>query len=622
MASTLNFMCVAYLFPIFLFFLLGPPHLEVIKQASCTETLNPRCLEMERKALLTFKESAKDPRGQLSSWIGEDCCKWAGVECDYHTRHVVKLDLSPSTWDSTRLQVESLQWLTAFPSLEYLNMGNADLDKVPDWLQAVNMLPSLMELHLRECGLVSLPQSISFINFTLLSVHDLSRNKFHSPIPYWLSNLDLSRNEFIEGPLPAGLGNLTNLHKLSLPRNNVTGVIPRSFANLCNLRTFDLGFNDIGGEVTELLHGLSQCSNSNLESLYLSGNKLLGGNMPYTLGGLKNLKSIRLRHCSIWGLIPISIGNLSSIRRLDLLNNQMNGSIPESIGRLSQLLSLDLSQNFWYGILKEAHFQNLSRLEWLDLSSDLPTNTLALEVHQDWVPPFKIRIPETIGNLNALESLDLSRNGISGSIPDSLSSLHFLSYLNLSFNNLSGKIPRGSQLQTLNDPSIYQGNSLLCGHPLPTKCPWDETEPGHAAPIDDGKVDEDNEDRIDSLLFYLIVAVGFVVGFWGVCGTLIVKTSWRLAYFRMFDNLKDKIAIFIMYFVLLTEEIRAGLTHDVLTSLHRPDIKLKHMIRAKLYALNSLVDSDIHIQKLSKLQEMDIPKDEKDQDLVTYRRWL
>ncbi|KAF5472534.1 hypothetical protein F2P56_009245 [Juglans regia] len=326
MASTLNFLCLAYLSPIFLFFLLGPPHLEVIKRASCTETLNPRCLEMERKALLTFKESAKDPLGQLSSWIGEDCCKWAGVECDYHTRHVVKLDLSPSTWDSDRLQVESLQWLSAFPSLVYLNMGNADLKKVSDWLQAVNMLPSLMELHLRECGLVSLPQSISFINFTLLSVLDLSRNIFHSPIPYWLSNvsslsilniassslrgaipnafanlyslqeLDLSRNEFIEGPLPAGLGNLTNLHKLSLPRNNVTGVIPGSFANLCNLRTFDLGFNNIGGEVTELLHGLSQCSNSNLESLYLSGNILLGGNMPYTLGGLKNLKSIRIRH--------------------------------------------------------------------------------------------------------------------------------------------------------------------------------------------------------------------------------------------------------------------------------------------------------------------------------------
>ncbi|XP_035545145.1 receptor-like protein EIX2 [Juglans regia] len=812
-------------------------------------------------------------------------------------------------------------------------MGNADLDNVSDWLQAVNMLPSLLELHLRKCGLVSLPQSISFINFTLLSVLDLSGNNFKSPIPCWLSNvsglsilniannylhgaipdafanlyslkeLDLSGNGQIEGLLPAGLGNLTNLHTLSLRRNNVTGVIPKSFANLCNLRTFDLELNNIGGEVTELVHGLSQCSNSNLESLYLSGNELLGGNMPYSLGELKNLKSIELKHCSFWGSIPDSIGNLSSLEILDLQYNQMNGSIPESIGKLSKILSLDLGNNSWNGVLNEAHFQNLSRLERLDLSSDLSKSTLALEVHQDWVPPFKLRyvdlhkvhigpwfptwlqtqdeiwflnlnnvgisdtiphgfwnscssitnlsmsgnklygqvpcfqilpsanyidlssnkfegplplcfsnlsqiylndnmfsgpipenigellprlshldlssnfvdgkiplsigmlknltalslrnntlsghlppcwedlqylyfldiannnisgsipismqnltslsvlslhqnhfegkfpsffrnykqlrsldvsrnrffgnlptwigenlpyllrlnlrsnffsghipqqlcllvglrildlahnefsggippclgnftdadkvfrsvffvekmsvvskgrdylyhstldlvysidlscnnlsgeipdtitsfsslvslnlsinhlnggIPENIENLNALESLDLSRNAISGSIPDSLASLNFLSHLNLSFNNLSGKIPHGNQLQTLNDPSIYQGNSLLCGHPLLTKCLWDETEPGHVAPIDDGEVDENNEDGTDSLWFYASVVVGFVVGFWGVCGTLIVKTSWRLAYFRMFDNLKNKIAIFF------TEEV-------------------------------------------------------------------
>ncbi|KAG6670441.1 hypothetical protein I3843_Q064700 [Carya illinoinensis] len=702
-----------------------------------------------------------------------------------------------------RLQVESLQWLAAFPYLEYLSMGNADLEKVSDWLQVVNMLPSLLESHLRGCGLQSLPQSISSINFTLLLVLDFSLNGFDSLIPSWLSNvtglsilnissnslygtildafsniyslqeLDLSSNQWIEGPLPASLGNLTNLHTLSLSGNNVTSEIPKAFGNLCNLRTFDLGFNNIGGEMTELMHDLSQCCNSNLESLYLSGNDLLGGNMPYSLGGLKNLKSINLVDCSFWVSIPDSTRNLSSLKILDLRYNQMNESILEIIGKLSKLLSLDLSNNIWDSSL--------------DLSSSFSIGTLALEVHSDWVPPFKLwyvdlhniyigprfskrlqtqdeiqflnlnnlyeqvphfqihplavyidlssnnfegplplffsnlihiylndnmfsgpipknigelllrlfyldlssnfvdkKIPLSIGmlqilgalrycltlcvwrhnhlegefpsffrNYKYLQSLDVSRNrlfgnlptwigeslpllfclnlrsnffmwtrlhntqhipqqlchlfrlrildlahnelsggippclgnfsegdkmfisstykqmlvvskgrnylyestlylvrckdlssnNLSGEIPDTITSFPGLiilnlsrnhlngripenkCYLNLSFNNLFGKISRGSQFQTLNDPSIYQGNSLLCA------------EPGHATLTDDGT---------NQLLLYVIMAVGFVVGFWGVCGTLIVKTLWRIAYFRMFDNLKDKIYIFVM----------------------------------------------------------------------------
>ncbi|KAG2684726.1 hypothetical protein I3760_10G088100 [Carya illinoinensis] len=780
MASTLNSMYVAHLFPIFLFFLLGPPHLEVIKRASCTETLNPRCLEMETTALLTFKESAKDPLGQLSSWIGEYCCKWAGVGVEIppsmHIHMCSHRKLFVVLGNPSLLQ----QFMAINCGTEFSLVSNY-------WLQVVNMLPSLLESHLRGCGLQSLPQSISSINFTLLLVLDFSLNGFDSLIPSWLSNvsglsilnissnslygtildafaniyslqeLDLSSNQWIEGPLPAGLGNLTNFHTLSLSGNNVTS-----------------------GEMTELMHDLSQYCNSNLESLYLSGNDLLGGNVPYSLGGLKNLKSINLVDCSFWVSIPDSTRNLSSLKILDLQYNQMNESILESIGKLSKLLSLDLSNNIWdstlalevhsdwvppfklwyvdlhniyigprfskrlqtqdeiqflnlnnFGIFdtiphgfwnscsniinlilfgnklykQVPHFQihplvvyiNLSsnnfegplplffsnlihiylndnmfsgpipknigellpRLFYLDLSSNfvdkkIPLSigmlqilgALSLDVSRNrlfgnlptWIGEslpllfrlnlrsnffsghillvanvsaravwtrlhntqhipqqlchlFRLRIldlahnelsggiPPCLGNFSEGDKMfisstykqmlvvskgrnylyestlylihckDLSSNNLSGEIPDtitsfpgliilnlngifgpipaSLSSLNFLSYLNLSFNNLFGKISRGSQFQTLNDPSIYQGNSLLC----------DETEPGHATLTDDGT---------NQLLLYVIMAVGFVVGFWGVCGTLIVKTLWRIVYFRMFDNLKDKIYIFVM----------------------------------------------------------------------------
>src|SRR4051812_38030380 len=75
-------------------------------------------------------------------------------------------------------------------------------------------------------------------------------------------------------------------------------------------------------------------------------------------------------------------------------------------------------------------------------------------------------IPEDIGNLVLLESLDLSRNQLSGEIPPSLAGLKSISSLNLSSNSLSGRIPTGNQLRTLVDLSIYSNNSGLCGFPL------------------------------------------------------------------------------------------------------------------------------------------------------------
>lgn len=78
---------------------------------------------------------------------------------------------------------------------------------------------------------------------------------------------------------------------------------------------------------------------------------------------------------------------------------------------------------------------------------------------------FSSHIPSSFGNLNQIESLDLSCNAFSGKIPTQLANLDFLSYLNLYFNKLSGKVPIGSQLK-LFDASSYKGNQRLYGPPL------------------------------------------------------------------------------------------------------------------------------------------------------------
>ncbi|KAM1163129.1 hypothetical protein ACFX2B_002010 [Malus domestica] len=203
----------------------------------------------------------------------------------------------------------------------------------------------------------------------------------------------------------------------------------------------------------------------------------------------------------VWKGILIEFGeNLKLLRSIDISSNNLSGDIPESVTSLLKLISLNLSSNNFTGVL-----------------------------------------PNNFGQLEMLESLDLSRNQISGSIPPSFSSLHFLGVLDLSYNNLSGRIPVSTQLQSF-DASQFTGNLGLCGKPLTPECPGDVTTEDPAVPNGSGcdKIKQDGDGLI-SFGFYVSLALGFIIGFWSVCGTLVLKTSWRYAYFRFFDDIKARI---------------------------------------------------------------------------------
>ena len=119
------------------------------------------------------------------------------------------------------------------------------------------------------------------------------------------------------------------------------------------------------------------------------------------------------------------------------------------------------------------------------------------------------KIPNKIGSMKELESIDLSRNHLSGKIPPSMSNLTFLSYLDLSYNNLSGRIPSSTQLQSF-DALSYVGNPQLCG---PKNCTTEE-ESLKRSPTGSAE-----DDSINSS-FYLGMGVGFAIGFWAICGAL------------------------------------------------------------------------------------------------------
>ncbi|KAL6139441.1 hypothetical protein ACLB2K_057745 [Fragaria x ananassa] len=363
--------------------------------------------------------------------------------------NLLHLDLSNNVIES------DLRWLSSLSPLQFLNLGGADLTKAaPYWLPIVNMLPSLLELHLPGCGLPS---------FHLLFVVSISHH-------FRFNNLN--------GELPETLGSLTHLKNLDLSENSdIGGQLPRNLGMLCNLQSLNLSINKFTGEITDFTDRLSRCTNSSLEMLNLGYNSLTG-NLPNSLRLLKNLRYLVLRYNSFQGTIPEYIGNLTSLKELYLENNKLGGVIPESFGQLSSLMAVDLSENTWEGVVTEAHFLKLRHLEEVSIKKDSPNISLIFNISSNWIPPFRLRylsisscqlgpkFPTWLRNQTELFVLGFVNARISDTIPDWFWQLDLLlDELDFSNNQLSGRVPNSLRFSLWGITDL-SGNPFVGAFPL------------------------------------------------------------------------------------------------------------------------------------------------------------
>lgn len=408
-----------------------------------------------------------------------------------------------------------------------------------DLLPIFNKTTSSLSSILLSGNLVSGIIPTSICEIFMLDVLDLSSNLLSGEIPRCsivpdlLSVINLASNN-LSGVIPHWIGSITFLSSLHLNNNHLHGEIP-SLENCTGLVVLDLGENRLKGNIPAWIGERL----SSLRILRLRSN-MLEGSIPQQLSHLNHLQVLDLADNNLAGIIPRWLGNLGamkskeqtisdliisshSFQKEDYVGVELTPIYEESLlveikgmeleysKTLSLVVSLDLSGNYLSGNIPE-ELTGLLGLQNLNLSKNLLTG----------------KIPETIGNLHQLESLDLSRNQLSGAIPSSISSLTFLSHLNLSNNNLSGRVPSGNQIQVLPDPSIYAGNRDLCGDPLPKRCPGNVPIP--AASTGEG-------DESENLWYYLGGMPGFIVGFWSICGTLLLKKSWRNSYYKFVDRM-------------------------------------------------------------------------------------
>lgn len=239
-----------------------------------------------------------------------------------------------------------------------------------------------------------------------------------------LTNLkDLKLLCHYEGALPAGIGNLKKLEKLTIGQivgtansdnyNKFTS-LPDEIGDLESLTSFIIYGGFEGADIPSAIGRLT-----NLTTLQIQQSGFVS--IPDEIGNLKNIKSLSWPN-NKFKAIPKGIGDMTGLTTLSLYNNELEGSIPEEIGKLTNLGTLQLYNNKLSGSI-----EMLSKLPALSLLY-LENNRFDGNIDFDW-------------SGTRLSTLRLQNNQLKGNIPVSLFNLTTLRELNLSGNQLTGELP-------------------------------------------------------------------------------------------------------------------------------------------------------------------------------------
>ena len=161
-----------------------------------------------------------------------------------------------------------------------------------------------------------------------------------------LKFFEAGRNS-MTGSLPTEVGYLNSLNWLDISHNKLTGTIPSEIRSCRVLKRLWLGSNQLVGSITETIGKLTK-----LNDLSLHSNKGLSGPLPESLftADIPNLNALYLYGCSFTGTIPSGIGNLEhTLALLQLSDNRFHGTLPREIARLTNLFSLWLQGNSFQG---------------------------------------------------------------------------------------------------------------------------------------------------------------------------------------------------------------------------------------------------------------------------------
>ncbi|KAJ3025723.1 UNVERIFIED_CONTAM: hypothetical protein HDU68_006773 [Siphonaria sp. JEL0065] len=295
----------------------------------------------------------------------------------------------------------------------------------------------------------------------------------------------------LNGSIPDCLWKLTSLTSLDVSGNRFSGSIPASLPNIPNLVSLNLSSNAFSNNIPNSIGDYAR----NLLSLDLSGNRLTG-TLPSSFGSLY-LMHFNARGNSLTGDVYSVANMLWSCDYLDLSNNALNDTVPEALiakfGRksfLQETSELNSNNGVNSGVATTTEVTSSDNVVQTSTTIQATINPDCLIV-QSAFPPVDFgfncnnatlvefettmnrrrrrrgvstsysriiklilvnmnlagSLPPSLGNLAALQTLDLSGNQLTGTVPDSFSKLQALTVLSLNNNLITGPLP--SALQTI-----------------------------------------------------------------------------------------------------------------------------------------------------------------------------
>lgn len=343
----------------------------------------------------------------------------------------------------------SLCGLKEFPAflhgqneLEFLELASNKIEGyVPNW---ISTLESLSYLSFPNNSLNAFEPS-SFLSLPNLQHLDLCLNEFEGPLPIppiAIVNNMVSMNKF-SGEITPLFCNLTSVLALDLSNNTLSGNLPPCLGHLGDLASLiDLSNNNLSGKISDVF-----TDDCNLEQIDFSQNKL-EGKVPRSLVNCSKPEILNLEENVINDVFPSWLGALPRLKVLSLISNKFHDEIRKPLSKFEfgELQIIDLSCNYFTGKLPLEYFRNWVAMKFVDddhlsymhsstrchayfinsihKGTEIRHLILEFSVFIDLSSnQFEGEIPEIIGNLSGLQSLNLSNNILTGQIPPSSANL-------------------------------------------------------------------------------------------------------------------------------------------------------------------------------------------------------